>query len=122
MQQNFRKDDSTPYEYINSRTGYREYPNPPQEPSPFFAILGMIFGILTVILSIIPFLGILAGALAIVFSVSGLKSTRKTLYAAVGLATGIIGLLINLILTVLAFLFLDHLLDLFFRFFPWVHI
>lgn len=59
------------------------------------AIASLVLGIVAILISVIPFFGIIPGILAIIFGIIGLKQSKKMSVA--GIVTGSIGLLIGIL-------------------------
>lgn len=70
----------------------------PKGPWKVFAILGLVFGIVGLVLSWASFGGLIISVVALVFSILGLKSKAKHGMAVAGLVLSIIALALSLIL------------------------
>lgn len=62
-----------------------------------FAITSLVTGIVGVLLALVPFIGFLLGATAVVFGALGIKRTTGRGLAVAGLVTGSVAVLIGLV-------------------------
>lgn len=64
-----------------------------------FAVTGLVLGIISVLLCWIPFLDLLLGILAFIFSIIGFKKSTKQGVAIAGIIFSSISILVGLVLT-----------------------
>lgn len=84
------------------------------------SVIGMVFGIISLLLSFIPFFGTAIAILSIVLCSVARKGNDSTRFALVGLITSAAAILLNLVITVLLFTVLRNFWDLLVGWIPYM--
>ncbi len=75
----------------------------PQNNNNGLAVAALVLGIISIVLCFVPFLSAILAILAIIFGIIALKSARRGM-AIAGLATGILGLLLGILIFAMIFI------------------
>ena len=65
------------------------------------SVASLAAGIVSIIISIVPFLGFIFGVTAVIFGIIGLKSKKNPRWAKAGIVTGSVGIVISIIVSTL---------------------